>query len=143
MRKKAEVLIQHNLEIVKEKGAERIVFACPSCYHTWLEECKTDIEIFHATQFIKKLIDEGKINFQEKRTKVTYHDPCDLGRASGVYEAPREILRAIPGEKLVEMKENREQCNCCGGGGNLEMVDPDLSAALAQAKIDESKATGA
>jgi len=143
MRKKAAALIQHNLEKVKEKGAERIVFACPSCYHTWLEECKTDIEIFHATQFIKKLIDEGKINFQEKRTKVTYHDPCDLGRASGVYEAPREILRAIPGVKLVEMKENREQCNCCGGGGNLEMVNPDLSTALAQAKIEEIKATGA
>ena len=143
MRKKAAALIQHNLEKVKEKGAERIVFACPSCYHTWLEECKTDIEIFHSTQFIKKLIDEGKISFKEQRTKVTYHDPCDLGRASGVYEAPREILRAIPGVELLEMKENREQCNCCGGGGNLEMVNPDLSTALAQAKIEEIKATGA
>jgi len=143
MRKKATALIQHNLEKVKEKGAERVVFACPSCYHTWIEECKTDIEIFHATQFIKTLIDEGKISFKEQRTKVTYHDPCDLGRTSGVYEAPREILRAIPGVELVEMKENREQCNCCGGGGNLEMVNPELSAALAQAKIEEIKATGA
>jgi heterodisulfide reductase subunit D len=143
MKKKAEALIQHNLEKVKEKGAERVVFACPSCYHTWMEECKTDIEIFHSTQFIKKLINEGKIRFKEKTTKVTYHDPCDLGRASGVYEAPREILRAIPGVELVEMKENREQCKCCGGGGDLEMVHPDLSSALAQAKIEEIKATGA
>jgi len=143
MKKKAEALIQHNLEKVKEKGAERVVFACPSCYHTWMEECKTDIEIFHSTQFIKKLINEGKIRFKEKTMKVTYHDPCDLGRASGVYEAPREILRAIPGVELVEMKENREQCKCCGGGGDLEMVHPDLSAAIAQAKIEEIKATGA
>jgi heterodisulfide reductase subunit D len=143
MKKDAEALIQHNLEEVKKKGAERVVFACPSCYHTWMEQYKTDIEIFHSTQFIKKLIDEGKISFKEKITKVTYHDPCDLGRASGVYEAPREILRAIPGVELVEMQGNREQCKCCGGGGNLEMVRPDLSAAIAQAKIEEIKATGA
>jgi heterodisulfide reductase subunit D len=143
MKKDAGALIQHNLEKVKEKGAERIVFACPSCYHTWMDQCKSDVEIFHSTQFIKKLINEGKISFKEKKTKVTYHDPCDLGRASGVYEAPREILRSIPGVELVEMKGNREQCVCCGGGGNLEMVNPDLSAGLAQAKIEEIKATGA
>jgi heterodisulfide reductase subunit D len=126
-----DVLIQHNLKMVKEKGVKRVVFACPSCYHTWMEEYKTDIEILHSTQFIKKLIDEGKITFKEKKIKVTYHDPCDLGRASGVYEAPREILRSIPGVELVEMENNREQCKCCGGGGNSEMVDPGLSAALA------------
>jgi heterodisulfide reductase subunit D len=143
MKKDAQSLIQHNLERVKEKGAEKLVFACPSCYHTWMDRCKSDIEIFHSTQFIKKLIDEGKIRFKEKTAKVTFHDPCDLGRASGVYEAPRQILRSIPGVELVEMKGNREQCVCCGGGGNLEMVDPELSAGLAQAKIEEIKATGA
>jgi len=142
MKKDAEAMIRHNLEKVEGKGAEKIIFACPSCYHTWMDQCETDIEIFHSTQFIKRLIDEGKIRFKEKRTKVTYHDPCDLGRASGVYEAPREILRAIPGVELVEMKGNKEQCVCCGGGGNLEMVNPDLSARLAQAKIEEIKATG-
>ena len=143
MKKEAKALIQHNVEKMKGKGVERAVFACPSCYHTWMEEYETDIEIFHSTQFIKELIDEGKISFTEKRVTATYHDPCDLGRASGVYDPPREILRIIPGVELVEMESNREQCKCCGGGGNLEMVDPELSAALAQEKIKEIQATGA
>jgi len=143
MKKEAEVLMQHNLEMVKNKGVKGLVFACPSCHHTWMEEYQTEVKIFHSTQFIKKLIDEGKITFREKEERVTYHDPCDLGRASGVYEAPREILRAIPGVELVEMAGSREQCKCCGGGGNLEMVDSELSAALAQEKINQIQATGA
>ncbi len=144
MKKEAEVLIQHNLEAVKKKGIRTVVFACPSCYHTWKKEYKTgDIQLFHSTQFIKQLIDQGKIRFKEKKMKVTYHDPCDLGRASGVFEPPREILRAIPGVELVELEGNREQCKCCGGGGNLEMVDPELSAALAQEKINQVQKTGA
>ena len=143
MKKKAEAMIQHNMEKVKGKGAERVVFACPSCYHTWKERFDDEIEIFHSTQFVKKLIDEGKISFKKKTMKVTYHDPCDLGRASGIYEAPRDILKAIPGVELVEMEGNRDECKCCGGGGDLEMINPDLSAALAQAKIEEIKATGA
>jgi heterodisulfide reductase subunit D len=145
MKKKAETYMEHNLEKVREKGAESVIFACPSCYHTWAEAHAEGncLQLFHSTQFLKKMIDEGKIRFKEKTTKVTYHDPCDLGRASGVYEAPREILRAIPGVELVEMEGNRDHCKCCGGGGNLEMVRPDLSAAMAQAKIEEIKATGA
>jgi heterodisulfide reductase subunit D len=143
MKKEAKALIQHNLEMMKKKGVKRAVFTCPSCYHTWMEEYDTDIEIFHSTQFIKELIKEGNIRFRENTVRVTYHDPCDLGRASGVYEAPREILRAIPGVELIEMESNRERCKCCGGGGNLEMVDPELSAALAQEKIKEIQATGA
>ncbi len=143
MKKEIEPLIRHNLDKMKEKGVERVVFACPSCYHTWLEEYKAEFEIFHSTQFIKKLIDEGKITFNEKKTKVTYHDPCDLGRVSGVYDPPREVLRSIPGVELVEMDDHREHCKCCGGGGNLEMVDPELSAALAQDKVTQIQATGA
>jgi heterodisulfide reductase subunit D len=143
MKKEAEGLIEHNLEQMKEKGVETVVFACPSCYHTWLEDYKANLNVFHSSQFIKRLIDNGKITFREEKVKVTYHDPCDLGRVSGIYESPREVLRSIPGVELVEMENNREECKCCGGGGNLEIVDPELSAALAQEKVKEIQATGA
>ena len=143
LKDEAEAMKQHNIEKVKEKGAKSVVFACPSCYHTWHEEYATDLTLTHSSGFVLDLIRQGKIEFRNETVKVTYHDPCDLGRASGIYEPPREILRAMPGVEFVELADNREHCKCCGGGGNLEMVDPELSAALAQEKISQIQATGA
>lgn len=142
-RKEAQELIRHNIEGVKAKGAHSIIFSCPSCYHTWHEDYHADLKLFDSTQFILNLIREGKIQFEEKKIKVTYHDPCDLGRASGIYEAPRAILRSMPGVEFIELGNHGERCKCCGGGGLLEMVDPELSAALAKEKIKEIQATGA
>jgi heterodisulfide reductase subunit D len=142
-RKETQELIRHNIEGVKAKGAHSIIFSCPSCYHTWHEDYHTDLKLFDSTQFILNLIREGKIQFEEKKIRVTYHDPCDLGRASGIYEAPRAILRSMPGVEFIELANHGERCKCCGGGGLLEMVDPELSAALAREKIKEIQATGA
>ena len=74
---------------------------------------------------------------------VTYHDPCDLGRGARVFDPPRDTIRSIPGIKFVELPRNREQCQCCGGGGNLEMIDAKLSAQIAKRKIEEIMSTGA
>src|SRR4030042_5793622 len=142
-RKEAQELIRHNIEGGKEKGDASVIFSCPSCYHTWHEDYHTDLQLFDSTQFILNLIREGKIQFEEKKIRVTYHDPCDLGRASGIYEAPRAILRPMPGVEFIELANHGERCKCCGGGGLLEMVDPELSAALAREKIKEIQATGA
>jgi heterodisulfide reductase subunit D len=73
---------------------------------------------------------------------VTYHDPCDLGRNGGIFEAPRQILNSIPGITLVELENNRAKSICCGGGGNVEMVAPHLSSAVAQKKLEEIQRTG-
>jgi len=89
------------------------------------------------------LVSTGQLALQVIDLTVTYHDPCDLGRGSREYDAPRKLIRAIPGVTLVEMEHNRENCLCCGGGGNLEMFDSDLSGEIAKAKIDEAMATGA
>lgn len=144
MEKKIETLVNHNLEKVKEVGAETMVFACPSCYHTWKERYKIDAELLHSTQFMERLIQEGKVFFNNGvPKKVTYHDPCDLGRNSKVFDPPRNILKQIPGLNLVELENSRQLCVCCGGGGDLEMIDPELSAAIAQKKIEEIQRTGA
>jgi heterodisulfide reductase subunit D len=109
----------------------------------WREYYPQDIEIFHVTQFLKKLIETNRIPFKTLSLTVTYHDPCDLGRAARIFSEPREIIRAIPGIKLVELAHNKESCRCCGGGGNLEMIDAQLAAEIARQKIEEVVDTGA
>jgi heterodisulfide reductase subunit D len=132
-----------NLAAVKAKGAKTVVFACPSCYQMWCEHYGTDIELLSAPELLLRLVRSGRAPVAKLPLTVAYHDPCDLGRGARVFEEPREVIRSIPGVTLVELPHSRENCRCCGGGGNLEMVDPDLSAKIAKAKIDEVLATGA
>ena len=139
---KAREMMDHNLEKVKELEAKMVVFSCPSCYRTWKESYDTDLELLHSTELIEKLIRNGSIRLKEVNTKVTYHDPCDLGRNGGIYDAPRKILKSIPGLSLFELENNRAQSVCCGGGGNLEMVDSGLTETMAQKKIGEIQRTG-
>ena len=136
-------LITNNVDAVKAKGAKQMVFACPSCYRMWQEYYPREFEITHVTGFLRGLIKSGRLLLQGMDLTVTYHDPCDLGRGSGEYDAPREIIRSIPGIRFVELTNNRENCKCCGGGGNLEMIDANLSAEIARRKIEEVLATGA
>ncbi|MCG2763826.1 MAG: (Fe-S)-binding protein [Desulfarculaceae bacterium] len=139
----AKAMIEHNLEAVADKGAKEVVFACPSCYMMWREHYPTDLKLSHATQYLDRLVAQGRLPLRERAMTVTYHDPCDLGRAARVFEAPRRLIRALPGIKLVELADNRENCLCCGGGGNLEMIDQELNAEIARRKVDQVLATGA
>ena len=142
LRDRANDLIDHNLQAVRAKGAKKVIFSCPSCYQMWREHYPREFEIYHVTQFLNELITSGQLALNDLSLTVTYHDPCDLGRGSREYEAPRQVIRSIPGVKLVEMAHNRESCLCCGGGGNLEMIDAGLSADIARAKIGEVLQTG-
>jgi len=143
LRDRMEDLIDHNIRAVRAKGAKKVVFSCPSCYQMWREHYPEEFELYHVTQFASELITQGHLALKDLSLTVTYHDPCDLGRGSGEYQAPRQIIRSIPGVKLVEMTHNRENCLCCGGGGNLEMIDTGLSSDIAKAKIEEALQTGA
>ncbi len=133
----------HNIDALRSKGAETVVFACPSCYQMWREHYPAEFKIAHETEFLLDLIKQRKVPLHELSLTVTYHDPCDLGRGARKFDEPREIIRAIPGITFIELPRHRESCQCCGGGGNLEMVDAELAAEISRRKIDEVLTTGA
>ena len=147
----AGTTMRHNLEAVRAMGARTLVTTCPSCYHFWKHTYpvalgeEIDIEVMHATEFVADLLEADRLPLREdlREQVVTYHDPCDLGRKGGVFDAPRRILAQIPSVTLVEMPENREGSDCCGGGGNLESFDPELSKAIAAKRIHQVAETGA
>ena len=143
LRDMTKQVIDHNYQTILDKGASTVVFACPSCYQMWKEFYPPGLELLHFTEYVYQLILQGKVPLKEQSITVTYHDPCDLGRNGNVFEIPRRVIRSLPGVRLVEMEHNRNRCTCCGGGGNLEMIDNKLSSAIAKDKVEEALATGA
>lgn len=149
MGSQAKDIIRHNVEAIRETGAKRLITTCPSCYHTWQHEYPEAMEeplgfeIVHAVELLEELIDAKKITLHGYSRPVTYHDPCDLGRNSGIYDAPRRIIQAIPNIEFTEMKDTREYSLCCGGGGDVEMTDPELTAAVAHRRLEQALETGA
>jgi len=141
-------LARHNLERVRGMGAKRVIFTCPSCYYAWshLYPEMVDVsglEFQHATEFLAELLPGDGLPLGPVEEVVTYHDPCDLGRKSGVYDPPREVLARIPGLELREMALVREAALCCGGGGDVETVHPDVTLRVAAQRLAQVQATGA
>lgn len=140
-----ERLKQNNLNYFKTSNVDKIITVSPHCLATFKKEYGEDYEVLHLSQLIDKLIKEGKLTPKKDfgGLKVTYHDPCYLGRHSGVYDAPRDILKAIPGIDFVEMGRNREQSMCCGGGGGGLWMEKLKGERLSDLRIEEAMATGA
>jgi len=118
-----EQLVKENIKIFKERDVKRIITVSPHAYNIMKNEYPKyggNFKVSHYTQILYKIIKDGKIKLSRFGKRVTYHDPCFLGRYNNIYEQPRAILREIPGLKLVEMPRNRENALCCGGGsGNF------------------------
>ncbi len=142
-------LVDHNVAAVRRTGASKLVAGCPSCYHTWLHEYPEILgeplgfEVQHLSQLLEELIAEGRVRLGEFKRPVTYHDPCDLGRNSGIYDAPRNVIRAIPGISFAEMEETRHYALCCGGGGDVAMCNLELVDAMARRRVQQAQATEA
>jgi Fe-S oxidoreductase/FAD/FMN-containing dehydrogenase len=151
MRDEVRALAVHNLERMEALGIETLVATCPACQHTWehfypeLLGREMPFRVMHSTQWLTGLIDSDRLalSWTGKPLTITYHDPCDLGRAGGIYEPPRRVLQAIEGLTFVEMARNREDALCCGGGGALQMFDPDLAEKMGQRKLAMAIGTGA
>lgn len=128
----------------KLKG-EKVVVSCAGCYNTLKNDYKklldVDIDVIHTSILFEKLIEEGKIKPGKLPVHVSYHDPCHLGRHSGEYDAPREVLKKVA--NLVEMEKIREDARCCGSGGGVKSAYPKLATKLAQRRVDDALETDA
>jgi Fe-S oxidoreductase len=166
------------VEMIKKSGARILVTGCADCYYAFKVlydkyGLKNDLEVLHITEYLARLIKEGKLKPAKKvDVKVTYHDPCHLGRLGepyihwegkpvpghirifdppkefrrgtfGIYEPPRDVLRSIPDLKLVEMDRIKEYAWCCGAGGGVKESNPGFAAWTAKERIDEAESTGA
>jgi Fe-S oxidoreductase len=118
--KEARELINFNSQLIWKSGAHTLVTSCPICYKVFRESYYLDVEVLHHTQFIKNLIDDGSLNLKFLRKNVAYHTPCDLGRGSGVYDEPRDVIRHV--SRLQETDYDDENSLCCGGSlGNMKI----------------------
>lgn len=119
-----------NIEVMNAYEVKKVVTACPHCFNTLRNEYPGlggNYEVVHHTQFLKQLLTEGRISMeggQFKGKRITFHDPCYLGRANGVYEAPRDLIRKLDAE-LVEMKNCKKKGLCCGAGGAQMFKEPE------------------
>ena len=138
---------KQNIETLQRYHVKKIVTICPHCYHTLKDEYPQfggDFEVVHHTELILQLITEGRLKFSRELNKVVaYQDPCYLGRYHEIYEAPRKILAAIPGIKVVEMAHCRSESLCCGAGGGRMWMEEEPSQRVSGLRMKDALATKA
>ena len=142
-----QATVKNQIELIKTRKFKSIICHCPHCYNALKNEYPQfggNFNILHHTEVIYQLIKEGKIKLELPiEQKITYHDPCYLGRYNDVYEEPREIIKSIKGVQLVEMAHNREKAQCCGGGGGHFWMDIMHGERLNVTRIKEAVDTKA
>jgi len=139
-----EMMATDNIAKLESLGTKKVITPCPGCYVTLkksAEKYGSKLKVVHVSQEITHLVKEGKLGVKKSSERMTYHDPCHLGRLGGVFDEPRTIVEAIG--TLVEMPNNRYESRCCGAGAGLQSAFPKLSRELAAKRVAEAKSTGA
>ncbi|MFQ5763151.1 MAG: (Fe-S)-binding protein [Candidatus Bathyarchaeia archaeon] len=140
-----EELVQKNVEAFQKTGAETVVTLSPHCsnmFQNIYPRYGAKFEALHYTQFLERLWDEGKLKIEapsgSKENRVTYHDPCYLGRYNNIYESPRRIIEAVTGGKLEEMRSNHINALCCGGGGGRMWLETPPEERFSNLRVKEA-----
>ncbi|MFN8628492.1 MAG: (Fe-S)-binding protein [Candidatus Binatia bacterium] len=135
-----------NIELLERYKVRRIITTCPHCFNTLANEYSAfggQYEVVHHSEFIRQLIQSGRLKLGKHLESLTYHDPCYLGRHNGIYDAPREVLAAVSSTGIQELPRNRSRSLCCGAGGGYAWMDDTLPSRIHHLRFDEVKSSGA
>ena len=140
-------LAKENIKTFIDNGVKKIIVSSPHCYHTFKNEYPefmVNFEVVHISQYILELINEGRLELTgEFAKKVTYHDPCYLGRHNGIYDEPRDLLKKVSGLDLVEMSAFGKNSLCCGGGGGRIWMDTPKEERFSDIRLEQANEVGA
>lgn len=140
-------LARENIKTFIDNGVKKIIVSSPHCYHTFKNEYPefmVNFEVIYISQYLLELINDGRLELtKEYAKKVTYHDPCYLGRHNDIYDEPREALKKIPGLELIEMTDSRKNSLCCGGGGGRIWMDTPKEERFSDLRLEQANEIGA
>jgi Fe-S oxidoreductase len=140
-------LARENIKTFIDHGVKKIIVSSPHCYHTFKNEYPefmVNFEVLHISQYLIELIHAGRLELtKEYARKVTYHDPCYLGRHNDIYDPPRDVLKKVPGLELIEMADSRQDSLCCGGGGGRIWMDTPKDERFSDLRLEQASQIGA